>query len=79
MNQALLKRKSAPPINTNDRVHQTQRIKSHIAPVTVMDVCATGTSCNNGGTGSNTPAGSFTCDCTGTGYEGDTCQTDKYN
>ena len=79
MNQTLLKCKSAPPIIKNDRVHQAQRIKSHIAPVTVMDMCATGTPCNNGGTCSNTPAGSFTCDCTGTGYEGDTCQTGKYN
>ena len=37
-----------------------------------VDECATGTPCNSGSC-SNTP-GTFTCDCTGTGFEGDTCQ-----
>ena len=37
-----------------------------------INECATGTPCNSGSC-SNTP-GTFTCDCTGTGFEGDTCQ-----
>ena len=81
MNQPHLKCKSARPVNQNGRDHQlqAQRVKPYIAPVADIDECATGTPCINGGTCTNTPAGSFTCDCTGTGYEGDTCQTGKYN
>ena len=79
MNQTPLKCKSARPINKNGRVHQIQRVKSHLASVTDIDECTTGTPCNNGGTCTNAPAGSYTCDCTGTGYEGDTCQIGKYN
>ena len=75
MNQTPVKSKSAPPINKNGSYHLAQRF----TPVADIDECATGTPCNNGGTCTNTPAGSFTCDCTGTGYEGDTCQTGKYN
>ena len=40
--------------------------------------CNTGTPCLNGGVCSDTP-GSFTCNCSGTGYEGDTCQNGKYS
>ena len=79
MNKTFLKCKSARPRNKNGRVHQAQRVKSHIGPVIDIDECATGTPCNNGGTCTNIPVGSFTCDCTGTGYEGETCQTGKYN
>ena len=44
-----------------------------------VDECITGTPCLNGGTCDNTPAGSFTCNCTGTGYTGATCETGKYS
>ena len=37
-----------------------------------INECATGTPCNSGSC-SNTP-GTFSCDCSGTGFEGDTCQ-----
>ena len=45
--------------------------------MTVVDVdeCSSGTPCNTGAC-TNTP-GTFTCDCTGTGFEGDTCQNGK--
>ena len=41
----------------------------------VVDIneCNTGTPCLNGGVCSNT-LGSFTCNCSGTGYQGVTCQ-----
>ena len=41
--------------------------------IIILDIneCATGTPCN-GGTCANTP-GTFTCDCTGTGFVGATC------
>ena len=47
----------------------------HVFTNFVVDIneCNTGTPCLNGGVCSNT-AGSFTCNCTGTGYQGDTCQ-----
>ena len=42
---------------------------------TDINECATGTPCNSGSC-SNTP-GTFTCDCTGTGFEGPTCSSGK--
>ena len=45
--------------------------------VTDEDECSLGThSCANSGTCVNT-AGSYTCDCTGTGYSGSDCSTGK--
>ena len=44
--------------------------------VTDINECSTGTPCN-GGTCSNTP-GTFSCDCTGTGFEGATCVDGKF-
>ena len=46
--------------------------------VAEINECITGTPCLNGGVCSNT-AGSFTCNCSGTGYQGDTCQNGKYH
>ena len=40
-----------------------------------VDECSSGTPCNTGAC-TNTP-GTFTCDCSGTGFEGDTCQNGK--
>ena len=34
--------------------------------------------CANGGVCTNTP-GSFTCDCSGTGFEGDTCLNGEFS
>ena len=44
----------------------------------VVDIneCNTGTPCSNGGICSNT-IGSFTCNCTGTGFGGATCTDSK--
>ena len=44
--------------------------------VTDINECSTGTPCN-GGTCSNAP-GTFSCDCTGTGFEGATCVDGKF-
>ena len=41
-----------------------------------INECSTGTPCN-GGTCLNTP-GTFSCDCTGTGFEGPTCTDRKF-
>ena len=38
------------------------------------DECSSPTTCQNGGTCTNS-VGSYSCDCTGTGYEGTNCAT----
>ena len=43
-----------------------------------VDECLTSGSCAHGGTCSNTNGG-FSCNCVGTGYSGDTCQTGEKN
>ena len=54
-------------------------LKEHVKLTFIADLdeCATGTPCNSG-VCKNT-VGSFACNCTGTGYEADTCQTGKYS
>ena len=42
-----------------------------------IDECSNGTPCDNAGVCTNTP-GTFTCDCTGTGFEGPTCSDRKF-
>ena len=44
---------------------------------TDINECNAGTPCNDGAC-TNTP-GTFECDCTGTGFEGDTCQNGKFD
>ena len=40
------------------------------------DACASAP-CENSGTCTNAENGGFTCDCSGTGYTGDVCETSK--
>ena len=53
------------------------KLREQFKFVADVDECSTGTPCNSG-VCTNT-VGSFTCNCTGTGYEGDACQTGKYS
>ena len=41
-----------------------------------IDECSTSTPCSNSGTCNNSP-GSYSCDCTGTGYNGTYCDDGK--
>ena len=47
-----------------------------VVTITDVDECSELNLPCNGGTCTNTP-GTFTCDCTGTGFEGPTCGTGK--
>ena len=50
----------------------TSRYLSDIDECTTLGAAA----CDNGGSCNNIP-GDYTCDCTGTGYEGVTCENSK--
>ena len=43
-----------------------------------INECSESDSCSHGGSCTNNDGG-FSCDCTGTGYEGDTCQTGRFH